>query len=228
MSLPPCPAPGPHGSGLAGCPSPAECREAGKALEGCPGPAPSQHQRGGVDKEEERDLGNHRCGWPRRVSEVRAQGIEDNLPLILFTSCAPPSFLLSKNPLTAGSFPVSGVTKPCDTIGCCAKISLPREQASCTAIHCNDTSLYPGILEAKLRQGHWHDFKTSLNYNVREVLSLKTDTQKPDVWNGVEWRGEQKGKVGNSDFAIQAPAWPISVLPHVPFPVTTTVSEELR
>jgi hypothetical protein len=55
VSLPPYSDPGPNGSGLAGCPSPAKCREAGKALESCPGPAPSQHQRGGAGKEEERD-----------------------------------------------------------------------------------------------------------------------------------------------------------------------------
>lgn len=92
MSLPPCPAPGPHGSGLAGCPAPTECREAGKALEGCPGPAPSQHQRGGGGKEEERDLGEPQV-WlaqegVRGRDRVRAQGIEDKLPR-LFLLLAP-------------------------------------------------------------------------------------------------------------------------------------------
>lgn len=194
MSLPPCPAPGPHGSGLAGCPSPAECREAGKALEGCPGPAPSQHQRGGGGKEEERDWGTTGVAGPggcQKKGPGEGPGDRRQSARILFTSCAPPSFLLSKNPLTAGSFPVSGGTKPCDTIGCCAKTSLPREQASCTATHCTDTSLYPGIPEAELRQGHWRDFKTSLSYSVRKVLSLHPNTQKPDVWNGGVSRKER-------------------------------------
>lgn len=170
MSLPPRSGPGPHGSGLAGCPSPAECREAGKALEGCPGPAPSQHQRGGAGKEEERDLGNRRCGRSRRVSEEgpgdRRQAVPP--PLLLFAPL-PPFYVQKKKkiPYQPEVSRLLGALGPVVPLVAGQKLP-PRPQggqASCTATHCSDTSLYPGIREAELRQGHWRDFKTSLNYN---------------------------------------------------------------
>lgn len=179
MSLLPCPGPGPHGSGLACCPSPAECREAGKALEGCPGPAPSQHKREEGVRRRRGTWGTTGVAGPGGCQEKgpgEGPGDRRQAAPSLFTSCGPSLLSLFKDPLTAGSFPASGGTKPCDAIGCCVKTStsLPREQANHTATHCSDTSLYPGIPEAELRQGHWYDFRTSPNYNVRTILSSNT------------------------------------------------------
>lgn len=127
-----------------------------------------------------------------RQRKGQREGPEDGRQATLPFYSVRPSLLSTfkkkkKNPLRAGSFPASGGTKPCGAIGCGAKTStsLPRGQARGTATHCSDTSLYPAIPEAELRQGHWHDFKTSLSYSVRKTLSSKNRTHRSQT-SGME------------------------------------------